>query len=291
MVDNKLLAYPLLKVAQQKFSTNPAELNAEQRQQAEQIALKKLLIENAVLSSPEAAGVTIPADQVDTAVAQIRDSLGEEAALENLLMDLGLDYDELAAAITREMRVEAVLDRICVSLDPVTETDARLYYYMNPDRFIKPEIRVARHILITINPEYPENQREAAERRITEICHRLQKKPDRFAEQAMKHSECPTSLQGGLMGNVMRGKIYPELEDVLFAMKAGQVSDVVESSLGFHVLMCDSIQPSEPLALDEILPRLRNKLEQQQRERLQRRWISDLLRAQSTNPEGRLANG
>ena len=291
MVDQKQLAYPLLKVAQQKFSANPSDLSDEQRTQALQIAQRKVQIEDAVLHSQEAAGVTIPADQVNAAVNQIVASLGGEDGLDSVLQILGLEADDLATAIGRELRVEAVLDRVCATLDPVTETDARLYYYMNPDRFVRPEIRVARHILVTINPDFPENTREVALRRITEIGQRLQKKPERFAEQALKHSECPSSLDGGKMGNVMRGKIYPELETVLFEMKAGQVSDVVESPLGFHVLMCDSIQPSGTLELDEILPRLRDKLEQQQRDRLQKRWISELLQAQTTHPEGRLANG
>ena len=290
MVDSKQLAYPLLKVAQQNFSSNPAELTPEQRQQAEQIARRKLLIEDAVLCSPEAASVTVPREQIDVALAQVEASLEEPAAFERLLLDAGLDRDEFAAAIGRELRVEAVMEKLCATLEPVTETDARLYYYMNPDRFVKPEIRVARHILITINPDFPENTRDAAERRIYEIRQRLTKKPDRFAEQAMKHSECPTSLQGGLMGNVMRGKIYPELEAVLFELNPGDISDVVESPLGFHVLMCDSVQPAAPLDLDEILPRLRDKLEQQQRDRLQRRWISDLLGARAQS-QGRRANG
>lgn len=300
MVDSKQLAYPLLKVAQQKFSSSPTQLTSEQREQAEQIARRKLQIEDAVLSSREAAGVTIPDDQVQGALGQMVADLGDEQALENLLLDLGLEHDELTRAIARELRVEAVLDRVSATLEPVTETDARLYYYMNPDRFVRPEIRVARHILVTINPQYPENVRAEAHRRISEICQRLQKKPDRFAEQAMKHSECPTSLQGGLMGNVMRGRLFPELEEVLFGLKVGEVSDVVESPVGFHVMLCDSIQAPGPLALEDILPRLREKLEQQQKERLQKRWISDVMQAQkagaqsdnqTSNPEGRLANG
>ncbi len=97
------------------------------------------------------------------------------------------------------------------------------------------------------------------------------------------------------MGSVMRGRIYPELEQVLFSLEPGQVSNVVESPLGFHVLQCDSVQPATTLTLDEILPALREKLEQQQRNRARKRWISELLRSSTSNPSthhaGRFANG
>jgi peptidyl-prolyl cis-trans isomerase C len=296
MAESKPLAYPLLRVALQQFACSPAQLSAEQRLQAERIARRKLDIEDAVLASAEAAAVTIPPQQVDQAVNQITADFGEDNDLESTLLALELDQDALFAAVARELRVETVLERISANVKPVTDTDARLYYYMNSERFVRPEFRVTRHILITINPDFPENQREAALQRISQIARRLQKKPERFAEQALKHSECPTSLQGGLMGNVTRGRIYPELESVLFAMVPGQVSDPVESPLGFHVLLCDNVQPPAPLVLDDILPALRDKLEQQQRERAQKRWINELLRApvasqSSTHPEGRLANG
>ena len=68
-----------------------------------------------------------------------------------------------------------------------------------------------------------------------EINAKLQKKPYKFAELALKHSECPTALQGGVLGIVPRGKLYPELDAVLFSIKAGEVSEIVESEIGFHL--------------------------------------------------------
>jgi len=61
---------------------------------------------------------------------------------------------------------------------------------------------------------------------------------NKFADLALKHSECPTALQGGVLGIVPRGKLYPELDAVLFSLKVGAVSDIVESEIGFHLLLC-----------------------------------------------------
>ena len=69
-----------------------------------------------------------------------------------------------------------------------------IYYHLHPEQFVKPEMREAWHILISINPDYPENTRETARTRLEEISAKLQKKPHKFADLALKHSECPTAF-------------------------------------------------------------------------------------------------
>ena len=118
-----------------------------------------------------------------------------------------------------------------------------------PEQFRRPETRLARHILITINDTIAENTRSAAGKRINAIQARLAKEPQRFEEQALKHSECPTALDGGKLGDLPRGKLFPELDKALFELKAGEVSGVLESELGFHVLRCDTITEAGVLGL------------------------------------------
>ncbi|MBK7954464.1 MAG: peptidylprolyl isomerase [Candidatus Accumulibacter sp.] len=65
-----------------------------------------------------------------------------------------------------------------------------------------------RHILVTIHEQLADNQRQPARDRIEAIRSRLLKEPQRFAEQALKHSECPTAINGGLLGSVPRGQLY-----------------------------------------------------------------------------------
>lgn len=286
------IAYHLLQVAQQKFAATPAALNTEQRRQATRIARKKRQIESAVLGSMDAAGVVVADSRIDDALNSIRERYATTEELDAALQEAGLDEETLRVALMHELQVEQVLDKISAAVAPVSETDARLYYYMHPEEFQRPEVRTARHILITINPDFPENQREAALQRIQTIAARIDRKPHRFAEQALKHSECPTSLNGGLLGNVTRGNLYPELEAVLFGLDPGQMSDVIESPLGFHLLWCDSIDPAREVTFDEILPALRQQLDARQRSRYQRAWLEALLKATSESTTGgRVANG
>lgn len=275
---NNSLSYYLLKIAPEKFGKALVELDGEQREQAEHIAHKQLVIEDAVLRSQEAAGVVVPPVQIFDAIQQIRARYSDDNAFERDLARNALSEAMLYDALSREMRVDAVLELVNRMAPTVTETEAQLYYYMNSSNFITPELREARHILITINEAFSENHRDEAMRRLREIRVRITKKPERFSEQATKHSECPTALQGGTLGKVKRGILYPELEKSLFELREGAVSDVVETPLGFHLLLCEKIMAPTMLALDDVLDSLMQKLNVRERKLHQRRWVESQIR-------------
>lgn len=281
--------YRLLKVALERFGCEPSALTGEQRQQAVRIIDRQVAIEEAVLRSVQAIGVVIPESQIDEAWQRIGSRYEDETALGLALDSQGLDSARVRTLLARELKVEAILERVSADLPPVSDTDISLYYFSHLERFERPATCKARHILITINEDFPENTREAARARIEAIARRLRNKPERFAEQAMKHSECPTSLQGGVLGDVRPGTLYPELEASLFTLRAGQLSPVLESPLGFHLLLCEAMTPAGRLSLEEVMPRLRDWLQTRQRQARQREWLESLL--QQTAPMEKLAHG
>jgi nitrogen fixation protein NifM len=169
------------------------------------------------------------------------------------------------------------MEKVGTRAESVSDMDVELYYQYHPEQFRRPETRLARHILITINDSIPENTSAAARQRIDEIAARLAKEPQRFEEQALKHSECPTALDGGKLGDLPRGKLFPELDKVLFELKAGEVSGVLESELGFHVLRCDTITEAGVLGYDQAKPHIRKLLEQKRKRVCQQAWVKQLL--------------
>ncbi|WKN22211.1 nitrogen fixation protein NifM [Azotobacter vinelandii] len=274
--------YYLLKVAHEQFGCAPGELSEEQLQQADRIIGRQRHIEDAVLRSPDAVGVVIPPSQLEEAWAHIASRYESPEALQQALDAQALDAAGMRAMLARELRVEAVLDCVCAGLPEISDTDVSLYYFNHAEQFKVPAQHKARHILVTINEDFPENTREAARTRIETILKRLRGKPERFAEQAMKHSECPTAMQGGLLGEVVPGTLYPELDACLFQMARGELSPVLESPIGFHVLYCESVSPARQLTLEEILPRLRDRLQLRQRKAYQRKWLESLLQQNAT---------
>jgi nitrogen fixation protein NifM len=184
----------------------------------------------------------------------------------------------LRQAVARDLVVEAVLERVAAAAAPVSDTDVEIFWYMNQQRFRHGETRVLRHLLVTINENLGGNQRHTARARIDAIRVRLLKEPQRFAEQALKHSECPTALHGGLLGQVPRGRLYPQVDAAAFTLAEGMLSEVIESELGYHLIRCEAIQHERLLSFAEARQTIREHLDGQQQALCQKAWIKALYR-------------
>lgn len=272
-------AYLALKAAQKLYGKSLAALEADENDRVQQMAQKQRQLETRILAAPEARGAVVPAATLDAALQEIQ---GRYASAEEFADDLarnGLNAESFTAALERELRVEAVLEKVGTQAEKITDTDIELYFQYHPDQFRRPETRLARHILVTINETIPENTRSEAKKRIDAIGARLQKEPGRFEEQALKHSECPTALDGGKLGDLPQGKLFPELDAALFAMQAGEVSGVLESELGFHILYCETITPASVLGLEQARPHIRKVLAQKRKRAVQQAWVKGILKS------------
>jgi len=207
MPEPSVLAYLELKIAQSLFGKVPTELAADERTRVHNLANRQYGLEGRVLLAPEARDAMVPEASRQSAFEEIRKRY---PVADEFITDLarnGLNQNGLVAALERELSVEAILEKVGTRAPQVSEIDVELFYQYHPDQFRRPETRRTRHILVTVNPDLPENTATTARARIEAVAARLAKDAKRFEEQALKHSECPTALQGGLLGDVPRGKL------------------------------------------------------------------------------------
>lgn len=270
------VAYLELKAAQNLFGKTPAALAADERERVNRLAAKQYGLEARVLAAPEARDATVPPASLAAALDEVRKRYADEADFHDDLQRNRLDEAGFMDALERELRVEAILEKVGTRAAQVSDIDVEVYYHYHPDQFRKPETRRVRHILITLNDDLPDNTRSAAQSRIDAIAARLARDPKRFEEQAMKHSECPTALQGGLLGEVPRNQLYPELDTALFLMSEGEISGILESPMGLHLLRCDAIAPAAVLTLKEARGPIRTLLEQRRKRVCQQAWVKQL---------------
>jgi peptidyl-prolyl cis-trans isomerase C len=273
--------YHLLRAATERFQRNIPALSPEQRAEAERQAQKTFTLETLVLGSDEAGAVVIPADQLDAAFDAIATRYADADEMAADLAHNGLDPAGLRRALRRELVFDAVMQRIGAGHTPIDEHDEHLFYELHRERFEAPERRTARHILITVNDDYAENTRDAALARLEAIASTLRGDDadgliERFASAARRHSECPTALEDGRLGTVPRGQLYPALDAALFQLGAGQLSGILESPVGLHLLLCEQIQPARALPFSQARPRIREALEQRRRRDTQRTWLKTL---------------
>lgn len=273
--------YNLLRAALLLFKKSPSDLTEAELSQAKTQATNEFAIESRVLSTPEAASVMISDQELSMAYHEIRGRYDDE---ENFVADLAknqLTKENLMAALRRQCKVNTVLELVGRKAPSISDIEIGIYYHLHPEQFNMPERREVSHIFISINPDYPENTEQAAFTRAQELATRLQKKPYKFADFALKNSECPTALQSGDLGTIQRGKLYPELDEVLFTMKKGEVSQVIRSEIGFHILLCKNIIKAEVVSLAKATPRIRQLMQDRARRTCQRAWLASLPKPES----------
>ncbi len=170
----------------------------------------------------------------------------EQAAVEYLVLDL----DSVRASIT------------------LGEDDLRTYYKENVGRMVGKEERRASHILINAAKDAPTADREKAKARAGELLAQVRKNPASFAELAKKYSDDKGSaVAGGDLNFFARGAMVKPFEEAAFALKKGEISDVVESDFGYHIIELTDIKTPRQPSFEELRPTMESELKQQQAQR------------------------
>jgi parvulin-like peptidyl-prolyl isomerase len=138
----------------------------------------------------------------------------------------------------------------------VTDAEIKEYYQQNINKFASPPKVKPRHILLR-------NRKEAEQ-----VKEKLRKGED-FAKLAKEYSiDLPMAIEGGgSMGIIEKGKTLPELEKVLFTLNVGEISDIVETRFGFHILTVDEIVTTQYRPLDEVSEIIKNTITVQKEEK------------------------
>ena len=268
-----LQGYLELKLSWELFQKAPETLSEPERSRLTQVASKQNGIEQAILASPEAANVVVPTATLANRLGEIRNRYASQDDFLHDLDNSGLSEATLAEAVERDLRVESVLERIAAKIVAVSAIDAEIFYRLHPEAFDRPEARRLRHILLTFNGLA---EKTKARQQLEELRGKTAS-AEAFGKAALKHSQCPTALQGGELGVVKREQLYAELEPAAFALTEGEISDVLESPIGLHIIRCDEILPSGLIPFNEVVDRIIEKLTEKRRKEAQRGWIKELL--------------
>ncbi|MDA7746864.1 nitrogen fixation protein NifM [Psychromonas sp.] len=271
------LQYQLIKLAWSQYQSAPESLDATLLSQLEQQAKVAQKIMTEVLSSEEAKAEEVKQQEVLFLFEELQQQFENKESFKLSLESQNLTEESLQKAIYHDLICEKTLATQSQNYPKVTEEEALTYYEQNKARFSQPERRKVSHLLITINDEFETNERKKALAKIEKLQNRLKHHIGDFANLALQHSECPTSLNKGLIGEVTQGQLYPELDRVLFNMKTGRVSSVVETEIGFHLLLCHAITEAGEMTKADALKEITAQLNAHRQKKVERKWVRGLL--------------
>lgn len=274
-------AYPRLKLATQQFGKVPSDLSADESAQLETMLIHQLAMEERILGYAAQAKLSVAAADLNAALDEVKKAYPDEDAWKASMATVKLDLPSLKEALRRELLVSQVMDKVVENIKPLTEEAAKTWYLDHPRQFLQPERRMARHILITIDEENPDNHEETAYARLQNIRSQLIKSPGKFADLAIRYSECPTAVNEGKIGLVKQGQLYPELDTALFELPERGFSKILRSPMGFHLLWCEKIHAAAPMPLDEAVPKIIAAQLDHARKKLQKQWLNWLMQQEA----------
>jgi peptidyl-prolyl cis-trans isomerase D len=150
----------------------------------------------------------------------------------------------------------------------LNEQDLKSYYEQNLQRLSSKEERRASHILITAAKDSPEAEKKTARAKAEELLKLVKAKPASFADVARKNSQDPGSaVKGGDLDFFGRGAMVKAFEDAAFSMKTSDISDLVESEFGYHIIQLTDIKAAKAQSFESMRPSLEADLKKQQAQR------------------------
>ena len=132
----------------------------------------------------------------------------------------------------------------------VREREVRRYYKKYAENYVTPPEVKARHILLKLIPDAPENEQQEKSEQLNKLLAEI-KAGSSFEELAKNHSEDATSAEGGDLGWFKPGEMVPAFESAAFALEAGQVSEIVQSPFGLHLIKVEERKNEITKSLDE----------------------------------------
>jgi peptidyl-prolyl cis-trans isomerase D len=171
---------------------------------------------------------------------------------------------------------EASIEYVVLSLDalkkdvPTPEKELRDYYEANGARYTSAEERRARHILVKADKDAAADVKQKAKARAEALLVEVRKNPGSFADVARKNSDDPGSAQqGGDLDFFGRGMMTKPFEDATFAMKPGEISNVIETDFGFHIIKLEATRGGQKKPFEEVRASIEEELRKQS---AQKRW-------------------
>ena len=240
--------------------------------------LKKQALDNLIdfyllLNAAGNAGFAAESDVVDKRYKELENQADSTEKFSSILTELGITEESLRHELASKNMVERFLLNQFESLPLLGQTEAKEYYTHHPEKFTVQEQVRANHILIAVIASDSDSEKMDKRKQLESIRSRILKGED-FALLAREFSDCPSSISGGDLGFFGKNEMDPEVEAVAFSLSPGRLSDVFETTNGFHLIQSVEKRPAGIIPFDDVSEDIIKDLEDAQHEKC----VAEILR-------------
>jgi len=248
---------------------------ADKRDEVLRSVLDQLITYNVLKQEAAARKLTIPEADVDAQVAQMQKQFPSEAEFSKALAARNATVAQLKADARVDMAINKMMEAELASTTAATDADAQDFYAKNPDKFKQGETVRASHILVKVEQSADDATKKNARSKIDTVLKRAKAGED-FAALAKENSADGSAAQGGDLGFFPRGQMVPAFDQAVFALKPGEISDVVTTQFGYHIIKLTEKKEASTIPLDTVKPRVLEFLTNQKRQQRVDSFINEV---------------
>ena len=256
-----IAAADLQKAYKALVASQGAQIPAGKEQAVRKFVLNQLISAELMYQIAQKTPVTDLNKKIDDAIAQLKGRFKNDEEYRKGLAQQELTEKELRELIRRNVVIENHIKQTIASKVTVSDQEAKAFYDKNPDTFTLPEQVRASHILITVDPKASAADRKKAKAKAESLLKQLKAGAD-FAKLAKENSGCPSSKQGGDLGYFSKGQMVKPFEDAAWGLKPGELSGVVETQFGYHIIKLTERRGASKVPFDAVKGRIEESLKE-----------------------------
>jgi peptidyl-prolyl cis-trans isomerase SurA len=239
-------------------------------------ALDLILEEKLLIQEGKRLNITVGDNNVEDAVKEIKTANKvPDDVFEAMLAKEGMTLKGYKKKIREQIIISKARNHHLRNRIRIGEKKLRQYYKKNRKSYLTPAKIHVRHILFIFGQNLSETEKELKVDRAKEALRKL-KSGMSFKKAAKEYSEDVSASSGGDLGILERGKMLKEFEDAAFRLKKGQVSPIVKTSYGLHIIKVDKVFPKKYRPYNEVKKEIENSLFAKVAEEQYARWIKEL---------------
>jgi peptidyl-prolyl cis-trans isomerase C len=260
---------------QQVMRGQPGQLPDEVNEKLKSQVITKMVSEELLFQQATKKGIEIEAKTIDAEMQKIKRRFKDEAQFKERLKGAGLDEEELRSQIRQQATISKLIEKEIVPNVKINDDDAKKYYDANTDKFRQEERVRAKHILMKVEKGASEDKKAQARKKLQDI----QKKilaGEEFSALAKEHSEGPSKAKGGDLGYFTKGRMVKPFEEVAFKLAPNEVSDIVETQFGYHLIKVVDHQQASNAPYESVKPKIKSLLFNEQVQKQTEPYINSL---------------
>ena len=242
--------------------------------------LDNLVVEQLLDVEATKAGIRVADEEIIARLKQMASTQGAGGddsldKLKAMVESQGMTFEELQSKVRKGLAFQKLVEIRSEGKATVTDEEAQQYYTKNTSQFERPDEIRASHILIKCDPTDANDVRVAAKAKAEGLLQQVKDGAD-FAELAREHSDCPSKARGGDLDFFGKGKMVKPFEDAAFALEAGEISDVVETRFGYHIIRVADKREAGLAAFEDVKADIIRRLTQQKQSAAVKNYIQSL---------------